>query len=358
MIADHGAFNATAQPTKYPAGFFHIFTGSYDLEAAHCKVKGVYTNKAPGGVAYRCSFRVTEAVYLVERMVDALAHELGMDPAELRLKNFIRPEQFPYQSQDRLGLRLRRLRAGDAQGDGHRRLRRAAPRAGREARARRAHGHRHLVLHRDASAPGRARTWTSSGLGMADGAELRVHPTGKAVAAASARMSQGQGHETTFAQIVAEELGIPPEDIEVVNGDTDRTPFGLGHLRQPLDAGLRRGDGAGRAQGPRAGAPDRRRHAGGLARRPRVGEGPLVRQGRPGAGQDDPGDRAWPPTARSTCPRASRAHLEDDRRLQPAEPDVPVRRLHLRRRRRPGHRRRSRCGASSPSTTAACGSTR
>ena len=98
VIADHGAFNATAQPTKYPAGFFHVFTGSYDLEAAHCKVTGVYTNKAPGGVAYACSFRVTEAVYLVERMVDVLAAELGMDPAELRLKNFIQPEQFPYES--------------------------------------------------------------------------------------------------------------------------------------------------------------------------------------------------------------------------------------------------------------------
>src|SRR5205085_6057578 len=65
------------------------------------------------------------------------------------------------------------------------------------------------------------------GLGMADGAELRVHPTGKAVLGVSCQ-SQGQGHETTFAQIVAEELGIPPEDIEVVHGDTDRTPFGLG----------------------------------------------------------------------------------------------------------------------------------
>ena len=89
-------FNGTAQPTKFPAGFFHIFTGSYDLEAAHCKVTGVYTNKAPGGVAYACSFRITEAVYLVERMVDCLADELRMDPAELRMKNLIRPEQFPY----------------------------------------------------------------------------------------------------------------------------------------------------------------------------------------------------------------------------------------------------------------------
>ena len=73
VLADHGAFNGTAQPTKFPAGFFHIFTGAYDLQAAHCKVTGVYTNKAPGGVAYACSFRITEAVYLVERMVDCLA---------------------------------------------------------------------------------------------------------------------------------------------------------------------------------------------------------------------------------------------------------------------------------------------
>ena len=127
VIADHGAFNATAQPTKYPAGFFHIFTGSYDLQAAHCKVKGVYTNKAPGGVAYRCSFRVTEAVYLVERMVDALALEMGVDPRELRLKNFIAPRAVPLPHQDRLGLRLGRVRDRDAQGDGDRRLRRAAP---------------------------------------------------------------------------------------------------------------------------------------------------------------------------------------------------------------------------------------
>ena len=96
VLADHGAFNGTAQPTKFPAGFFHIFTGSYDLEAAYCKVSGVYTNKAPGGVAYACSFRITEAVYLVERMVDVLADELGIDPAELRLRNLLKPEQFPY----------------------------------------------------------------------------------------------------------------------------------------------------------------------------------------------------------------------------------------------------------------------
>src|SRR3954470_8659098 len=98
VIADHGAFNATAQPSKYPAGFFSVFTGSYDIEAAHCRVTGAFTNKAPGGVAYACSFRIAEAVHLVERLVDCLARELGVDPIELRLRNLLRPEQFPYES--------------------------------------------------------------------------------------------------------------------------------------------------------------------------------------------------------------------------------------------------------------------
>ena len=111
-------------------------------------MKGVYTNKAPGGVAYACSFRITEAVYLVERMVDVLAAELKMDPAELRLKNLLRPEQFPYTSKDRVGVRLRGVPAGAEAGHADRRVRRAAARAGREAGPRRADGHRHLVLHR------------------------------------------------------------------------------------------------------------------------------------------------------------------------------------------------------------------
>ena len=62
-LADHGAFNAAAQPTKFPAGLFSICTGAYDYPTAFCEVDGVYTNKAPGGIAYRCSFRVTEAAY-------------------------------------------------------------------------------------------------------------------------------------------------------------------------------------------------------------------------------------------------------------------------------------------------------
>ena len=162
VIADHGAFDSTAQPTKFPAGFFHIVCGSYDLEASHVKVKAVYTNKAPGGVAYRCSFRITEAVYLVERMVDALALEMKADPIELRMKQLHHARAVPVRDHHRLDLRLRQLRGDDARGDGHRGLRGPAPRAGGEARARRADGHRRLVLHRGRRAPGRASTWTSS----------------------------------------------------------------------------------------------------------------------------------------------------------------------------------------------------
>jgi carbon-monoxide dehydrogenase large subunit len=226
VLADHGAFNATAQPTKYPAGFFHIFTGSYDLQAAFCEVTGVYTNKAPGGVAYSCSFRITEAVYLVERLVDMLARELGMDPAELRMRNLLRPEQFPYTGPT--GWQY-------DSGDYPRALRLAMELAGyddlrREQAERRERGEYMgigLSFFTEGVGAGPREHMDILGLGMADGADLRVHPTGKAVLGISVQ-TQGQGHETTFAQIVAHELGLSPDDVEVVHGDTDRTPFGLG----------------------------------------------------------------------------------------------------------------------------------
>jgi carbon-monoxide dehydrogenase large subunit len=226
VLADHGAFNGTAQPTKFPAGFFHIFTGSYDLRAAHCQVTGVYTNKAPGGVAYACSFRVTEAVYLVERIVDVLADELGMDPAALRMKNLLRPEQFPYTS--KTGWEY-------DSGDYPRALQMALDMAGYDAllaeqAEKRARGELMGVgvsFFTEGVGAGPRKHMDILGLGMADGCELRVHPTGKAQLRLSVQ-TQGQGHETTFAQIVAQELGLPPEDVEVIHGDTDNTPFGLG----------------------------------------------------------------------------------------------------------------------------------
>ncbi len=226
VLADHGAFNGAAQPTKFPAGFFGLFTGSYDLRAAHCQVTGVYTNKAPGGVAYACSFRITEAVYLVERMVDLLARELDMDPAELRMKNLLRPEQFPHITPT--GWEYDSGNYADT-------LRVALEAAGypdlrREQEERRERGELMgigISFFTEAVGAGPRKQMDILGLGMADGADLRVHPTGKAVLAVSCQ-TQGQGHETTFAQIVAEELGLSVDDVEVVHGDTDRTPFGLG----------------------------------------------------------------------------------------------------------------------------------
>ena len=226
VLADHGAFNGTAQPSKYPAGFFGVFTGSYDLEAAHCRVTGTYTNKAPGGVAYSCSFRVTEAVYLVERLVDMLASELDLDPAELRMRNLLRPEQFPYTCQTGWTY---------DSGDYPRTLRMALEIAGyddlrKEQLAERAAGHLMgigISFFTEAVGAGPRKHMDILGFGMADGVELRIHPTGTAVLRISVQ-TQGQGHETTFAQIVAEELGLSPDDVEVVHGDTDQTPFGLG----------------------------------------------------------------------------------------------------------------------------------
>ena len=97
-VADHGAFDAAADPRKYPAGMFGIVTGSYDFPAAFAEVDAYFTNKPPGGIAYRCSFRVTEASFAIERGMDILARKLEMDPVDLRRQNFVKKEQFPYSS--------------------------------------------------------------------------------------------------------------------------------------------------------------------------------------------------------------------------------------------------------------------
>src|SRR4029077_2817182 len=149
LDSDNGAFFSDAQPSKFKAGLFHIVTGSYDIPTAHITADGYYTNKAPGGVAYRCSFRVTEASYLIERLVTNAAIELGIDQAEFRMKNFIQPEQMPYHSATRradalspghrLGLRQRRLSEGHERRAGAARLRRDAQ--GRRGATKEGRGH-------------------------------------------------------------------------------------------------------------------------------------------------------------------------------------------------------------------------
>jgi aerobic carbon-monoxide dehydrogenase large subunit len=226
MLSDQGAFFSDAQPSKFKAGLFHVVTGSYDYPAAHVRCKGAFTNKAPGGVAYRCSFRITEASYLIERLVQTAAYELEIDPAEFRFKNFIKPEQFPYTTPTGF--------VYDS-GDYPTALRTALDEIGyeklrEEQAAARSEGRLigiGIAHFTEAVGAGPSKTYDIAGLKMFDSAELRVHPTGKAILKLGVR-SQGQGHETTFAQIVAQELGIPVTDVKVVEGDTDNTPYGLG----------------------------------------------------------------------------------------------------------------------------------
>ena len=225
-IADHGYTNASANPMKYPAGLFSICTGSYALRNAFCEVDAVYTHKPPGGVAYRCSFRVTEAVHAIERAVDVLAQKLKIDPAELRMKNFIPPERFPYRSA--LGWEY-------DSGNYPAALKKAMEIVGynklrEEQKQKRARGELMgigVCSFTEIVGAGPSKDFDILGLKMFDSAEIRVHPTGKAIARFGTK-SQGQGHETTYAQIVAEELGIPASDIQVEEGDTDTAPYGLG----------------------------------------------------------------------------------------------------------------------------------
>jgi carbon-monoxide dehydrogenase large subunit len=225
-LADHGAFNAAAQPSKFPAGLFSICSGSYDLQNAFCEVDGVYTNKAPGGIAYRCSFRVTEAAYLIERTVDVLAQELKMDPVELRRKNFIAASKFPYKSP--LGWTY-------DSGNYEANLKKALDIAGypalrKEQEEKRKKGELMgigISTFVEIVGAGPAHQFDIAGIKMFDSAEIRVHPTGKAICRMGTK-SQGQGHETTYAQIVAQELGIPAADVTVEEGDTDTAPYGLG----------------------------------------------------------------------------------------------------------------------------------
>jgi carbon-monoxide dehydrogenase large subunit len=227
ILANHGAFDAHAQPgEQYPTGFFPIFTSCYDVPAAYAEATGVYTNRAPGGIAYRCSFRVTEAIYLMERTMDVLADELGMDPVELRRKNFVTKEQMPY-----ISVMGWEYDGGDYEGAlqealriaGYEELLEEQKRAREEGRIMGIG----LSTFTEIVGAGPGKKCHIAGIEMFDAAELRIHPTGKAILKLGVK-SQGQGHETTFAQIVAGELGIPAENVEVREGDTDNTPFGLG----------------------------------------------------------------------------------------------------------------------------------
>ena len=282
-----------------------------------------------------------------------------MDPAELRMKNLLRPEQFPYTSPTgweydsgdyprALQLALR-----------HGRLRRRCAREQAEKRdARRADGHRPQLLHRGAWAPAPASTWTSSASAWPTAAELRVHPTGKAVLRLS-RADPGPGPRDD----------VRPDRRRRSSASRPRTsrwctatPTTRRSGSAPTAHARRRCPAPRPPSWPRTvreqGAARRRGHAGVLARTTWSGSaGRWFVQGRPEQGKTIQ-EIAIAAHGNARAARRGRGPPRRDARLRPAEPHLPVRRLHLRGRRRPGHRPGRRCGGSSRSTTAAPASTR
>lgn len=224
--ANLGAYLSTASPGVPTYLFGLMLSGAYRLEAVDCKVYGVLTNTAPVD-AYRGAGR-PEATYLIERMMDILAMELGKDPAEVRRINFIRKEEFPYTVC--VGLQYD---SGDYERTLERALELSEYSKWREMQPKLREQGRLVgigissYVEMCGLGPSRAVRGTGFALGLYESATVRIHPSGK-VSVYTGTSPHGQGEETTFAQIVAEELGVPVEDVEVVHGDTSAIPWGMG----------------------------------------------------------------------------------------------------------------------------------
>jgi len=225
-VANMGAYLSLFAPGIPTILFGLMLSGAYKIPNIRCEVTGVFTNTVMVD-AYRGAGR-PEATYLLERMVDIVASELGLDPTEVRRRNFIGPEDFPfttatsviYDSGNYPAAFDKALQAIDYQG------------FRREQEQARAHG-RYLGIGISSyveicgMAPSQVLGATGAGAGGWESADVRVHPTGT-VTVYSGSCWHGQGHDTGFAQIVAGELGIPMQNVEVVHGDTEKVQFGIG----------------------------------------------------------------------------------------------------------------------------------
>ena len=230
--ANLGGVLSTIAPGIPTTLYGRMLSGPYSFPHISCRVLGVYTNTAMVD-AYRGAGR-PEATYVVERAMDLVAAELGLDPAEVRRKNFIQPRAFPYEPADNL---LNGL-AYDS-GEYETALNRALEMAGykdfrrEQEEARRQGRYLGLGLSSYVEICGVAPSkWIGLpkegwGAGLWESANVRVHLTGKTVVTTGSQ-SHGQGHETTMAQVVADELGIPIEDVVVKHSDSQGTPFGYG----------------------------------------------------------------------------------------------------------------------------------
>ena len=223
-IANLGAYArvfGTVTPTYL---FGPCATGVYVMPAAYTNVKAVYTNTAPVD-AYRGAGR-PEATYTIERIVDKAATELGMDPIEIRMKNF--PTEFPFKQ-----TLVHQVDSGDYVA-GLEKAKQMSDYDGFAARKKESESKGKLrgigvttYFEACGIAPSPVVMMLGCGVGLWESAEVRFNPTGQ-VTVYTGSHSHGQGHDTTFAQITADELGVPIENIDIVHGDTDKGPFGMG----------------------------------------------------------------------------------------------------------------------------------
>ncbi len=222
--ANLGAYLSTFASCVPTILYATLLAGQYRTPAIHCEVTGVFTSTAPVD-AYRGAGR-PEATYVVERLVETAAHELGIPPAEIRRRNFVR--DFPYSTPVGLTYDVgdyeatldQVLELADVAGF-------AARKAVSEARGLKRGLGFSCYIEACGLAPSNIAGQLGARAGLFEAGEVRVHPTGK-VSVFTGSHSHGQGHETTFAQVVAERLGIPFDDVEIVHGDTGRVPFGMG----------------------------------------------------------------------------------------------------------------------------------
>jgi carbon-monoxide dehydrogenase large subunit len=225
-IANMGAYLSLFAPAIPTYLYGTLLAGAYQTPAIHVEVSAVFTHTTPVD-AYRGAGR-PEACYLVERMVDLSAKELGMDPLEIRRKNFIPKDKFPYQtpvavqydSGNYAAALDKALEAFDY---------RAFRKEQEEARKKGRYLGVGFSTYVEACglAPSQVAGALGAQAGLYESATVRVHPTGK-ITVFTGSHSHGQGHETTFAQVAADELQVPIEDVEIVHGDTGQVPFGMG----------------------------------------------------------------------------------------------------------------------------------
>src|SRR6266478_3221534 len=225
-VANMGAYLSLFAPCVPTYLYATLLAGAYLTPAIHCEVTAVFTHTTPVD-AYRGAGR-PEACYLVERMVDLAARELAMDPLELRRKNFISKDQFPYQTPVAL-----LYDSGNYEAALDKALESFDYGAFRREQDKLRQQGRYLgvgfstYVEACGLAPSQVAGALGAQAGLYESATVRVHPTGK-VTVFTGSHSHGQGHETTFAQVAADELQVPFEDVEIVHGDTGQIPFGMG----------------------------------------------------------------------------------------------------------------------------------